>query len=383
MKYLLYLVLFLMLAGCVSHDGYIISGNVPTAWEGRDVQLVVADVNRPYVLDSTVVAGGKFQFKGKFDVSRYCKVVVYLDPARQKPTLVYNCPVFLDSTAVQIDCDNSGKEPKFKVTTTSAAYALYQEYKDAYQKLSQQLGYGAMFDEYRQVQYSGVRDKEKSMELAAKLSDIKSRMRSFRKQFVKEHADSPVGLYVARGVCEKQSYFSREDMEDMWAAFSVKLQQSEPGQNFQELVQQKKIFLGQPFPDMELMAPDGSMKKISDYVVPGHYTLLEFWASWCAPCRGEIPNMKEAYAKYHSKGFDIISVSIDVDAKAWKKAMASENMPWHQLCDHEYKHPAKSIFAAYEGTGVPYSILLDEQGNIIHFDARGGWLTLALHEKFN
>ena len=383
MKHIFYFVWVLLLAGCASHDGYVVTGNVPEGWEGRDVQLVVADVNHPYVVDSTVISGGKFQFKGKFDLSRFCNVVIFLDPERQKHTLIYDCPLFLDSVAMQIDCDNSGKQPRFRVSGASAAQTKFQAYNDAYRNLQQQLANGAIFDQYRQAQYVD-QDYEKAMELAQKASDNKARLRAFRLQYIKEHPDSPVSVYIARGLCEKQTALSREEIEQIWAAFPATLQRSEPGQNFREMMEQKKLFLGQSYPDMELMTADGGTKKISDYVIPGHYTLLEFWASWCNPCREEIPHMKRAYEKYHSKGFDIISVSIDKDPEAWKKAIAEENMPWEQLCDwNERQYLEKSVFKAYEGIGVPYSVMLDDQGNVIHLDARGGWLNILLREKFD
>lgn len=384
MRYLLYAVWLVLLAtGCVSHSGYVLTGNVPEGWEGRKVELFVSDVNTPYVADSTVISGGKFQLKGKFEMSRFCKVMIYLDPSRQNPSLVYHCPVYLDSTDVRIDCDYSGNQPEFKVVTSSVVQRQYEEYKNACRELEQQLELNSLGSQYRKAQYVE-EDEARAMELARKITAHKKQLRSFRMQYIKDHSASPVSFYVARELCEKQSALTREDMEELWSVFPVELQDSEPGKDFRDLFRQKKVFWGQPFRDMELTTPKGEIKRISDYVIPGHYTLLEFWASWCTPCREEIPYMKEAYAKYHSKGFDIVSVSIDVNPEAWKKALEQEKMPWTQLQDWNMrKYPEKSVFKAYEGSGVPYSIMLDGEGKVVDFNARGGWLNILLHEKFD
>ncbi len=384
MKYLLYSVWFLLwTAGCVSHDGYVLTGNVPEGWEGRRVELLVSDVNTPYVADSAVISGGKFQLKGKFAISRYCKVMIYLDPSRQNPSLVYQCPVYLDSMDVRIDCGYSGDLPEFQVTGSSVAQQEYEAYRNACRNLERQLELGLLGSQYREAQYVK-EDETRAMELAREMTERKRQLRSFRMQYIKDHPDSPVSFYVARELCERQSALGLEEMEQLWSVFPAGLQSSEPGKDFRDLFRQKKVFLGQPFLDMELATPEGEIKKISDYVIPGHYTLLEFWASWCTPCREEIPYMKEAYAKYHSRGFDIVSVSIDVDPEAWKKALAQEQMPWIQLQDwNARKYPEKSVFRAYEGGGVPYSIMLDDEGKVIDFNARGGWLNILLCEKFD
>ena len=96
------------------------------------------------------------------------------------------------------------------------------------------------------------------------------------------------------------------------------------GQALRATIQGKQVFIGGSFIDMELTAADGSKKKISDFVKPGTTTLIEFWASWCSPCRGEIPHMRNTYNTYHPKGLNIVSISIDSDPKNWHQAMEEE-----------------------------------------------------------
>ena len=90
--------------------------------------------------------------------------------------------------------------------------------------------------------------------------------------------------------------------------------------------------------------------------------MLEFWASWCGPCRGEIPHLRHVYQEYKDKGFEIISISIDEKKTDWDKAMKEEKMVWKQLCDpNGFNGP---VAQKYNITGVPTCILLDKEGRI-------------------
>ena len=137
----------------------------------------------------------------------------------------------------------------------------------------------------------------------------------------------------------------------------------------------KSAFIGQQYTDLEMADPDGKMHKISEFVGEGKYVLVDFWASWCAPCRAEMPNVLEAYNKYHTKGFEVIGVSFDQKKEAWVKAVNKLNMPWLQLSDQKgFSSAAASVYMIDE---VPDNIFIDPQGKIIDRNIRGK----ALHTR--
>ena len=104
--------------------------------------------------------------------------------------------------------------------------------------------------------------------------------------------------------------------------------------------------------------------------------MLEFWASWCGPCRGEIPHLKHVWKEYKDKGFDIVSISVDEENKDWQKALREEKMDWPQLNDPKgVQGPAQQV---YNITGVPACILLDKEGRIYKTDTRGAYLDAEL-----
>ena len=137
----------------------------------------------------------------------------------------------------------------------------------------------------------------------------------------------------------------------------------------------KTAFIGQQFTDLEMADPEGKMHKISELVGEGHWVLVDFWASWCGPCRAEMPNVLEAYNKYHAKGFEVVGVSFDQKKEAWVKAVDQLKMPWLQISDLKGWQCAAAPI--YKVDGIPDNILIDPQGKIIDRALRGK----ALHSR--
>ena len=137
----------------------------------------------------------------------------------------------------------------------------------------------------------------------------------------------------------------------------------------------KKRSAGTMFTDLTMNDTEGKERKLSEWVGKGNYVLVDFWASWCGPCRAEMPNVVAAYQKYHAKGFDVVGVSFDQKGDAWKKAIEQIGMKWHNISDLKGWQCAAS--EAYGISSIPSNILVDGEGKIVASDLRGE----ALHKK--
>lgn len=141
----------------------------------------------------------------------------------------------------------------------------------------------------------------------------------------------------------------------------------------------KPLSIGGLAPDIELTDPDGKVVKLSS--LRGKVVLIDFWASWCRPCRMENPNVKRVYEKYKDKGFDIYGVSLDRNMEQWKGAIQQDGLTWKHVSD--LKGWQSSAAQLYKVNSIPKTFLLDRKGRIVAMDLRGPALEHKLEQLFN
>ena len=140
----------------------------------------------------------------------------------------------------------------------------------------------------------------------------------------------------------------------------------------------KRQAVGAQFTDLEMADTEGKMHKLSEFVGKGKYVLVDFWASWCGPCRREMPHVKAAYEKYKGKGFDVVGLSFDQDKEAWTGAIQSLALPWHHLSDLKgWKCVAGEVYGI---NSIPATLLVGPDGKIVANNLRGDALEKKLEE---
>ncbi len=141
----------------------------------------------------------------------------------------------------------------------------------------------------------------------------------------------------------------------------------------------KGVSIGSDAPEIALPTPAGPIMRLSD--LRGKYVLIDFWASWCGPCRRENPNVIKTYAAYKDKGFEIFGVSLDQDKSAWVNAIAKDQLTWPHVSDLQYWNSVAA--QAYQVSSIPMTFLLDPQGRVIAKGLRGDSLNQYLANLFS
>lgn len=147
----------------------------------------------------------------------------------------------------------------------------------------------------------------------------------------------------------------------------------------EEMARLKRLAIGQPAPDFQSLTPDNRQVKLSDF--RGKYTLVDFWASWCVPCRQENPNIVTQYHAYKDKGFTVLGVSLDDNPGAWMRAIKDDGLEWTQVSD--LQQWGSEVVGLYRIQAIPTSYLLDPQGKIIAKNLRGSELPAFLKKTLD
>ena len=182
--------------------------------------------------------------------------------------------------------------------------------------------------------------------------------------YVKQH---PFSLYclelVQRQISRQPGKNFYDDFEEVYANASPEVRNSDSGKKMAEQLKYfKQSKVGSPAPDFTVKDIESKQLSLNDYKEK-QYVLIDFWASWCAPCREELPYIKELYRKYGKDGFEIISITEDKDLEAWKNAILKEKIDsWRHFSIIENND---SLLKDYFVNGIPHKILIDKNGKII------------------
>lgn len=199
-------------------------------------------------------------------------------------------------------------------------------------------------------------------------------MAGFSRKFIQNHSTSIVSLSATKFINQQTSL---ELLNSLERSLSKEYPHNKYVEDFKSLMNDlRKLPPGSEAPEINLPSPSG--QKIALSSLRGKVVLIDFWASWCGPCRRENPNIVQLYNKYKSKGFEIYGVSLDENVNAWKEAMQKDGITWTQVS--ELKKWDSKVVKAYNVEAIPYSVLIDREGKIVAKGLHSEELDLKLME---
>lgn len=341
----------LVLVACNNEPSYKISGTVEGAEDGKVVYLLEAKGREQIKLDSAVVTNGTFTFSGRQDSAVYRMLNIQVSEGVR-----YLLDFYLENGNINAKL---GKESAITGTLNNDAY---QAYKD---------GYNALTKEYRDLQMKFRTDstltEEQKEDIKKQLSEANDKMGEFFYNAVETNIANAVGANLF------PNFYYNFTLEQQKALLAKMPEATLNDARIQSIVKQietlEKTAVGQKFIDFEMPTPDGKTLKISDVISKNKYTLIDFWASWCGPCRAEMPNVIAAYNEYNKKGFAIVGVSLDNDETMWKNAIKEMKMPWDHMSDLKgWQCEGAELYGV---NSIPATVLVDQEGTIIERNLRG------------
>ena len=339
------------LASCKNNDEFTIDGKIENAGQIKKVLLYEMD----QVVDSAFLnENNEFKFHRVSPDPNFYTLLVgeknFLVIAKNGDQLEFETN--LTDTTNTYKIDGSAESEKIRDFNK-----ISNDYGKVYQEI--QADYNRMISE---------KPNAKDSIYNSLMPKFQENMDAFSREALKfgeENKDNLAGFYAV-GTIDQQRYEQElikfaEDIKD-------KFPKNKAVESFvNKMMEIKPVSVGQPAPQFELPTPDGKMVKLSD--LKGKYVLLDFWASWCAPCRQENPNVVKQHNRFKDKGFTVLGVSLDKSKEPWVKAIKDDRLNWTQVS--ELKEWDGKVSAQYKVEGIPASFILDPSGKIVAKNLRG------------
>ena len=356
-KHILFLfVLVLALSACNKNTGFKVNVSLSNGDE-KTVYLQKYVDNAPVIIDSAVIANE----------------TAVLTASQDNPQILYalkikgvrgSMPFFADNKDVTIVGDVNN--PQAVEIMASESQAELDAYNDQLNQFDLQIR-----DLYTAMQQAFSDNDSILLDSLNRVGTaLMEQQDGFRDDYIKAHPESFVTHYILDGV--KQDY-PVDQLKELMAGFTSESIYREHLNDY--IAKQERLEIGQPFIDFTLQTKDGENVTLSEIIGQNKLTLVDFWASWCGPCRHENPVVKAAYEQFHEMGFDVVGVSVDQDEAAWLKAVEEDGLPWTQVRDSENK--ASEDYMIYY---IPSNFLFDQNGTMVAKGLRGEDLEAKLTE---